>query len=367
MGGRLLSFPSRYLSSEEGRLASAQILETPIADRTGRANSLRLDDPETLLATCARLRESLETAPAVVREEVEFFYRFLEKPKRPIGLFDERDYFLGELALIAGTACRVLSRRDEARRWFDRSESYFRHTVNAVSEWSRLTYQRLSLRVEERHFEDVLELLPSLAESFVKLEMEEDALKCSFLEGIILMETDRLPEAISLYREIYRRASALGAQRLAATASYNMVQIYGMLGDAEAALSEAAVAVPLLRQLDNRVGLAKIQWGLGGLLRTQGKLEAAIENYRAAQGEFRDIGMRADLAALHLVIADLLIERGEDAHAMSEVLAALPIIEEEKMVPEGMAALALLRESVRAQRLNRQALRDLHGYFEELA
>jgi hypothetical protein len=52
---------------------------------------------------------------------------------------------------------------------------------------------------------------------------------------------------------------------------------------------------------------------------------------------------------------------------MSEVLAALPIIDEEKMVPEGFVALSLLRESLRQQKINRQALRDLHGYFEELS
>ncbi|MBC8646314.1 MAG: hypothetical protein H7X85_04075, partial [Thermoanaerobaculia bacterium] len=50
-----------------------------------------------------------------------------------------------------------------------------------------------------------------------------------------------------------------------------------------------------------------------------------------------------------------------------EILAALPIIEELKMVPEGVAAMALLRESLRQRSINRQALRDLHGYFEELA
>ena len=36
------------------------------------------------------------------------------------------------------------------------------------------------------------------------------------------------------------------------------------------------------------------------------------------------------------------------------------------MVPEGVAALSLLRESVRHQKINRQALRDLHGYFEDI-
>jgi hypothetical protein len=36
------------------------------------------------------------------------------------------------------------------------------------------------------------------------------------------------------------------------------------------------------------------------------------------------------------------------------------------MAPEGMAALSLVRESVRRQEVNRQALRELHGYFQEL-
>ena len=45
---------------------------------------------------------------------------------------------------------------------------------------------------------------------------------------------------------------------------------------------------------------------------------------------------------------------------------ALPTIDKEKMVPEGVAALSLLRESLRHQKINRQALRDLHDDFEEI-
>ena len=51
---------------------------------------------------------------------------------------------------------------------------------------------------------------------------------------------------------------------------------------------------------------------------------------------------------------------------MKEILSALPVLDELNMVPEGIAALSLLRESIRQQRINRQALRDLHGYFEDL-
>jgi hypothetical protein len=101
-------------------------------------------------------------------------------------------------------------------------------------------------------------------------------------------------------------------------------------------------------------------------LREGGHFGEAIESYRKAQEDFEALGMRADIAALNLVVADLLLEQGQDREALREISAALPVIAELKMAPEGMAALSLVRESVRRQEINRQALRELHGYFQEL-
>ncbi|MFN2385603.1 MAG: tetratricopeptide repeat protein [Thermoanaerobaculia bacterium] len=343
------------------------MLAVPIEDRTERVRELQLEEPETLLSLCGRLRERWETAPASVRDEAVFLYRFIEEPRRAVGLFDERDYFLGETALIAGTACRFLGLRAEARRWFDRAEAAFRHTMNPVAEWSRLSYQRLALRAEEREFEEVFELAPSLTQSFVKLEMPEDALKCRFLEAAALKETEKLTEASETFEQICRDSESLGNRKLQGIARYNLVQIHALLGDADKAILESRKALPLLQEQQNRVGIAKLEWGLAYLLRDQGNLPGAIEMFRKAQQEFGEIGMRADMAAIQLVIADLLLDSGQEIQAEREILAALPVIEELKMVPEGVAAIALLRESLRQRSINRQALRDLHGYFEELA
>ncbi len=74
---------------------------------------------------------------------------------------------------------------------------------------------------------------------------------------------------------------------------------------------------------------------------------------------------RADVASLHLVIADLLLKLGQERQAEWEIRSALPVIIEEKMVPEGIAALSLLEQSLKGRRIDRQALRDLHGYFRQ--
>jgi len=366
MAGRVIRFPQRSASPEDIERSADRVLAAPLSERASRAEELRLEEPDLLLSLSARLRDRLDTSPAVVREEAEFIYRFLLAPERPIGLFDEREYFLGEFALISGTACRQLSRREEARLWFDRSEAGFRHTMNAVADLSRLAYQRLALRLEERNLEAVLELSPSLVQSFQKLSMPQEELKARFLEGLALMETERLAEAVDVFRSICSEAEALGSEKLLAASLTNLTHLFGMQADVEGAIATSQRAIPILKRIEDRVALAKVQWGLATLLRETGKIAQSIETYRAAQVEFEQIGMRADVAALHLVIADLLLELGQEAAATQSVLEALPVIQDLNMVPEGMAALQLLRESLREQKIDRPALRELHGYFEEI-
>jgi hypothetical protein len=101
------------------------------------------------------------------------------------------------------------------------------------------------------------------------------------------------------------------------------------------------------------------------LMRETGQLDASIAAFRDAQEQFALLGMRADIAALNLVIADMLLDLGQDAEALREIALALPVIDELKMAPEGMAALSLLRESALRQQVNRAALRELHGYFPQ--
>ena len=366
MSGRILPFRGRPLSSEAGLEAADRVLSTPLDERVTRARTLHLEDPETLLALCGILRERMGSAPASVLEEAEFLYRFIEAPKREIGLFDERDYFLGETAMLAGTACRCLSRREEAWIWFDRAEAGFRHTMNAPGELSRLAYQRLAERFEERQLDLVIELLPSLVESFQKLGMLEDALKCRFLEGLAHVEKDEPAAAVGVFNQICAEAEERGSDRLLAEAYVNLIHAHGMLGENEPAIEASRRAIPVLKQLDDRIALAKVHWGLAILLREGGHYGEAIDAYRKAQEEFEAIGMRADIAALNLVIADLLLEDGRNLEALREISEALPVISELKMAPEGMAALSLVRESARRQEINRQALRELHGYFQEL-
>jgi tetratricopeptide (TPR) repeat protein len=307
----------------------------------------------------------VETSPAAARDEAEFFYRFLETPKRPIGVFDERDYYLGELALISGGACRLLFRREDAHRWFERSEASFSLASNGVAHVARLAYQRLALATEERRFDEVLEVAPLWSDSLARQGLAEEALKCRFLEALALRELGQVGRSVQVFHEICTDAEKQRNVRLIAQAANNLAQLERLLGNLDHALHYARKALPLLTQLNNSVGLVKLRWCVGDILRDQTKSGEAIEAYREALESAREVGVRGDQAALHLVLADLLLDVGQEAQAEWEVRAALPIIDEEKMVPEGFAALDLLRQALRRRQVDRGALRALHGYFRD--
>lgn len=369
MMSKVCYFRRPCLTPEEGQEYAQRVLATPVAERPERAAELHLDDPEMLLAVLLVLPKLWETGPAQALAEASFLYEYLEHlevrfPLDPM-LYDEREYFLGEAARIAGTACRFLSRREEARFWLDLSEAWFLATVDSAANVARVTYQRLVLRTEEREFEVVLKLLPYLIANLERLGMGEDALKARFLETTIHKEMGELVDAARAYETIIERAKKLANPTLLANAYVNVTQTYGLLGDTEKATAYAHEAQLALKDSDNKVLLAKLQWGIGHLLRKRGNLAGSIEAFRESQQAFASVSMHADVAAVQLILGDLLLDAGQAAQAEWEIRAALPIIDEYKLVPEGIAALSLLRESLRRRQIDRQALRNLNGYLRD--
>ncbi len=369
MSGELVLFPrlAGGVSAELARETAKRILGLSLEERSTLAGELHLDEPETFLALCQMLDEQMDHTPLKTRDDAQWIYEYLHRESPGSFLFDEREYYLGELALLAGTAARILAEYDQARTWLDRSEAWFLLTVNASGDIARIALQRLSVRVEQREFGEVIALSLPLREAFLRSGSREHALKCRYLEAACLKETDRLAESLERFTAVVEEAKALGSSKILSPALVSVIQIHSYLGETDRALALAAEAAPILRESKNRVALAKLHWGLAMLLRQTSRLAESVEAFRMAQQEFREIGLRADVAAIHLIIADLLLETGQERQAEWEIRAALPILAELKMVPEGIAAMALLRESLRRRSIDRQALRNLHGYFEDLA
>src|SRR6266542_1849529 len=148
---RILRFPSRAAGPAtqlEFQQTAERYLQTPPSDRSEEFSCECFSTPEVLLAVCSRLRNLSDVSPATVADEAEKLYCWLLKSGRSVGVFDEPDYLLGETASLAGGACRLLGKREEAELWFERAEAGFRHTVNPAPLLAGLAYSRLTLNYD---------------------------------------------------------------------------------------------------------------------------------------------------------------------------------------------------------------------------
>ena len=125
-------------------------------------------------------------------------YEWLKTGRRALGLFDERDYFLGECALTAGSVFQRLwgSADEGAEIWFDRTEP-FHHTVNSAPLLAIVSYARLALHYDRRQYARVSSWFPSLIQSFRRLSMNRERVKTESSRGDDYTETANLSEALA--------------------------------------------------------------------------------------------------------------------------------------------------------------------------
>jgi hypothetical protein len=71
-------------------------------------------------------------------------------------------------------------------------------------------------------------------------------------------------------------------------------------------------------------------------------------------------------AYVRIVLAETLLASGREGEATLEIIAALPVIEELELVQEGVAAVALLRESLRRQKADPEALKALRVQIQKM-
>jgi tetratricopeptide (TPR) repeat protein len=359
---RILRFPARRRPASVSPAAALELawkyLSTAEADRSEGMKE-DLSGRGVLLAVCRLLRDRVESSPAVAVTEASSLYRWASKPLTPVGLFDEREYVLGESALIAAKASRLLGKPTEAERWLDRSDAAFRHVVDSASCLAGVGFERLALKFAAGRFEEILELLPSLKSSFEAHGMRLENAKTQFLEAVTLRAVGREEEHFVLLQNLEQASEVRACPSLHGQVLVHMGHHQAAAGEFETAARTYEMALPVVMRGNRPVALCELKWAIADAYRSQGGLRRAVETYRVARGDYKRLGFGAFVAQISLVIAETLLALGRDREAEWEILSVLPTIDEAKMAPEGFAAVALLRESVRRRKTDTGALREL--------
>ena len=365
---KILRFPSRGATESRSRGEIAALVEsffqTPLEDRAIEFVNATFCDADQLTGFLGRLWEEVNKNPGSVSREAIGLYSWLSARDSHEFFFDERDYSLGESALLAGASLRLLGSLADSERWLDRADAGFRHTVAPAPLLARVAFQRLSLRFDLRRFDDVLELLPSVTLTFQKLGMTVDMAKCQFLEALCLKQTGRNAEAATRLDEVVANAGAGLQPAFVGLALVNLGDLRTAEGQFAEALEAYRQAMSYLEGANQKFAIADLKMMVGATLRAMGLIAPALVSYREAADQHAELGMATRAAYARVVLADALLEAGRPREAEWQIMAALPTLDEQKMIPEGFAAVALLRESVRQRKTDPKALLELREYLQ---
>jgi tetratricopeptide (TPR) repeat protein len=360
---RILKFPERRrfdpLSEEDSRKVAEIFL--------ARSKEERSETPlnaDLLFGVVSVLRDKAEIDPGrVFGDAIDLYGRLLVAGRR-VGLFDETEYLLGEFALLAGRCSRHLGRASEGELWLDRAESAIRHTVNPAPALANTAFARLALRYSTHRYEEVVELVPSLIRSYESLGMPLEGSKALFLEAMALKQLGRRDDALSRFERLVSNANAIGEPAVLGQSYLEIGEYHGGECNFELAISNYQQALAVLRPANRPIAIANLKWSIGETLRKQGNFTGALQALRESHSEYSDLNMPRHVVMLRLAVADTLISVNRPREAEWEILAALPTIEEQRMVPEGFAAVALLKESVRRRKTDPNALRELREHLQ---
>lgn len=347
-------------------VASATDLLQKLAGAAGDTPELNdaSTNPDLLLALCQLMAERLDHDAEKTFGTASQLYRKIVADSRPLGSFDERSYFLGETALLSGKAARLLGRRTEVESWLNRAEAHFRNTVNPTPLLSRVTFQRLALQFESAHYEEVAELSPLLISTFRNFGMTREAYQCRYLEANALKHGGQKARAKELLEELGTSDAVEAEPFVAGMALVSLGDLHASNSCDDEASEAYRRALPVLNRAKKPIAIAYLKHAMAETFLRRGAMQEAIAAYRASVDDHAALNMATHVAYLRIELANALIQADLLREAEWQILAALPTINEQAMVPEGFAAMALLAESARRRRLDKGALADLRQYLK---
>jgi tetratricopeptide (TPR) repeat protein len=320
---------------------------------------------DLILAATNKLGRFANVCPTDVQAAARSLIEGLERSRRLETLFDGRDYVCGELMLLAAATTRQMGNWGEAKHLAETASRYFRKTLQPRNGLLRVDCEYLALQYESKHYEHALILAQRLAIECRAADLVRARLKCELIVGSSLKELNRVIEAVEHLSRL-RGDPAISDHPSIRSAVLirlaNALSLNGRYSEAEAIEAEA---LSLLSSLSAPMMLADLKVVIAERLRDQGRLTEAVRVYRLGIADFAGLGMTAFVANFRILLAETLIALNRSNEAIEEIKAALPVVDRGAMVPEGLAAVALLKESVRRRKTDPNALRELREHLQK--
>ncbi len=344
---------------------NSHFLALPAEGRSNELNRRFLSDPAVLLAACVNLKGTVDKAPLFALREGVAVQEWLSENWQAMPSPEEATYFAAELSWLLAAAYRQCGRYRECQVWLDRLERAYEGIVGGEPLQARGRYLRLAVLYDLRAYDEVVERMPALREAFAKLGMGKYVAKSRLLQGMALKESGHDLEA-RLEFEAVASDETVKDEQVRGLALIGLAELDGRRGRFAEAMRNLSAANCLVKEAGTPITVAHLK-GIGGqLLRDQGLLLPAVNSYRETIEVYSAAGMASLAAYVRIILAETLLAMGREDQAIQEIVTALPTVAESWLVHEAVAAVALLRESIRRHKVDPAALRILREQLDRM-
>ena len=344
---------THFLSQE----CNQQLVDMPTANWSPGVCERFLSDRAVLVALSAWMESRADSAPRQVSELALAAYSWLSVRHATVAAGEEA-YLLSQLSCVLMSTYRTRGQFTKSNEWLQLAERWCRSSSNSVFVQARIEYLSLATLYGVRQYAPVLAQVPGLIEKFEQLDLPNEVAKAKFLQAMCQKEVADI-QAMNSLTLLAAESAVIERPWFEGIVLVHLADLLNRAGDLGAALTAIKRAEALLLHGEKPFAQAECCAVTGEILMNHGQAAAAVVYYRRAVEIFLDADMAASVAYLRVMLAEALILSGRPDEGVGEILAALPIIEKEQLVLEGIAAVGLLKVSLSRGSLDSEALRAL--------
>lgn len=340
-------------------------LSIPFSKRSARLNWRFLADPAVLLAMCTLFERRRNTAVQEVALDGVAAWDWLSHRLVACPPVDMR-FLRGDLCLSVGNALKYVSALSESEAWIERARSEFAQMPHSRVHLARAALLKLSVLHERHDSETILAEIPPLLDVFREENASFEYQTAKLLEALSHKNSGRTGEALRLLSALADSDAVITHPIAHCLALINLAELLATEGSLAAAALCFERADTRVHELNVSLCTGHFYGSFAECLRDQGRLSEAIDSYRLAVATEERGGLVRGAAYMRVILAETLVAAGREAEALTELVTALPVIMAEKQSREGAAAIALLSESIRRQRLDAVTIRHLRDQLQAM-
>jgi tetratricopeptide (TPR) repeat protein len=269
---------------------------------------------------------------------------------------DEVEFFAADSATLVAAIYRMLGRQ-EFRGWLSLARKHLRRMKCPGPMRTKLHILSFLRQRDQHRFRYSVPGLRLLVSNSLRWGNYRDALTCRFAVAIASQLRGDLNGALASLEALVEETTNTEYQSLHALSLCHLADIRAAKGDPETAIRIQARGLEIGLESGDQLSLGSMFLVVGAGRKDLSDHVGAMACFETALMHYRSIGAGYWLGYALLIVAEAQIEVRRYQEALESIRAAIPIVQREKMLVEGVHAMSLLKEIT--CHLGREAVRKV--------